>query len=65
MGSRSMWETVAQSLCLVLIFEGMAPFISPQGWRRMMMTLASVKDEHLRIYGLASMLLGVALLYLL
>jgi uncharacterized protein YjeT (DUF2065 family) len=60
-----MWETIIQALCLLLIIEGMAPFIHPGRWRQMVTSLASIKDSHLRAFGLASMLLGLAVLSLL
>lgn len=60
-----MWETLAQALCLILIIEGMAPFVNPKRWRRVVTTMAAIKDDQLRYFGLASMLLGVAVLCLL
>ncbi len=60
-----MWETLLQALCLILIIEGIAPFVNPRRWRRVVASMAAVKDENLRAFGLASMLLGVAVLSLL
>lgn len=60
-----MWESVIQALCLLLIIEGMAPFANPKRWRRVVTTMAAIKDDQLRYFGLASMLLGLAVLCLL
>jgi uncharacterized protein len=60
-----MWESLAQALCLILIIEGIAPFANPKRWRHVVKTMAAVKDDHLRYFGLASMLLGMAVLWLL
>lgn len=51
------------ALCLLLVLEGMGPFISPGGWRNMMAQLSQADDRILRIMGLALMLLGTFLLY--
>jgi uncharacterized protein len=51
-------------VALVFIFEGMLPFLSPRIWRRVMQQMMMQSDRALRIFGLASMLVGVGLLYL-
>ncbi|GAB2188611.1 DUF2065 domain-containing protein [Sessilibacter sp. MAH2] len=56
---------ILKALCLVLIIEGLLPFASPKRWRAMMVIMAQVPDRQLRLLGLASMLFGVAVLYLL
>ncbi|MBX2857910.1 MAG: DUF2065 domain-containing protein [Cellvibrionaceae bacterium] len=59
-----MWENIANALCLVLIIEGMIPFLYPKKWRKLVETLAAVSSEQLRVMGLISMLLGLACLLL-
>mgnify|MGYP006425610303 FL=1 len=51
------------ALCLVLVLEGMGPFISPGGWRGMMAQLSQADDRVIRILGLVLMLLGTFFLY--
>jgi uncharacterized protein YjeT (DUF2065 family) len=60
-----MWEDVGRALCLLLVFEGILPFLYPTRWRRVVVSLATVSDRQLRIMGLVSMCVGVGLLYLL
>lgn len=60
-----MWEDLGRALCLMLVLEGMLPFLNPSRWRAMLASVAQVPDRHLRLFGLASMSLGAALLYLL
>lgn len=60
-----MWEDVGRALCLLLVFEGILPFLYPTRWRRLVVSLATVSDRQLRIMGLVSMCVGVGLLYLL
>ena len=48
---------------LFLVFEGIAPFINPQGLKRALVRLSEVRDRELRIAGLGSMLAGVIILF--
>ena len=58
-----MWHDLAVALCLVLVIEGIVPFLYPRRWREMVMTLSEVDDKTMRIVGLMSMLLGTGMLY--
>ncbi|MFT0733993.1 DUF2065 domain-containing protein [Ralstonia wenshanensis] len=58
--------TVLLAACaLVLVVEGMLPFVAPQAWRRAFQTLTELPDEKLRVIGLVSMAIGLILLRLL
>ncbi|MGD2137823.1 MAG: DUF2065 domain-containing protein [Gammaproteobacteria bacterium] len=57
------WEDLLAALALVLVIEGMLPFVNPQSLRRMLETVSGLDDRTLRITGLVSMLCGVLLLY--
>ena len=59
-----MWNELAIALCLVLVIEGIMPFLYPRRWRALAMTLAEVSDNSMRVAGLVSMLTGTLLLYL-
>ena len=52
------------ALSLMLVFEGIIPFLYPQRWRQLVERLAEIDNRQLRIAGLVSMLSGVVLLYL-
>ena len=58
------WQELAVAFCLVLVLEGIIPFLYPQRWRRLVIQVARVDDRSLRLTGLASMILGTVLLYL-
>jgi len=62
--SGEMWHTLAVAVSLVLVIEGVIPFLYPARWRRLVVRLAETDDRSMRIIGLTSMLLGLALLYL-
>jgi len=59
-----MWHDLLVALALMLVLEGLMPFASPGGFRRMLDLAAQMDDASLRSGGLVSMGLGVALLYL-
>jgi len=59
-----MFSYFLTALALVLIIEGVLPFVSPKLWRRSAMLLASRKDSFLRKLGLVAMLLGLLIIYL-
>jgi uncharacterized protein YjeT (DUF2065 family) len=54
---------LAAAFGLFLVFEGIAPFLNPQGVKRALARLAEVGDRELRIAGLGSMLVGVIILF--
>jgi uncharacterized protein YjeT (DUF2065 family) len=58
------WNDLLAALALVLVIEGMVPFLNPQSLRRMLETVSQLDDRTLRITGLVSMLCGVVLLYI-
>jgi uncharacterized protein len=60
----TIWESLLTALALMLVLEGIIPFLYPNKWRRLVEVLATIRDGQLRTIGLISMLLGVALLYL-
>jgi uncharacterized protein YjeT (DUF2065 family) len=52
------------ALALMLVIEGIVPFISPDSVRRMLAALTEMDERTIRITGLITMLCGVGLLYL-
>jgi uncharacterized protein YjeT (DUF2065 family) len=60
-----MWERLGDALALLLVIEGVLPFLNPAGLRRTLATVAQLDDRSLRLAGLTSMLAGVLLSYLL
>ncbi len=56
---------IARALALMLVFEGLLPFLAPARWREMMARMASFDDRILRTIGLLSMISGLVLLQML
>ena len=53
------------ALALMLVLEGLFPFLSPGGWRNTFLKLLQLRDGQLRFFGLTSILIGVLLLFFL
>lgn len=58
-----MWEYVLSALGLMLIFEGVMPFLFPSRWRQTLANLARLQDGQMRFMGLTLMLSGLLLIY--
>jgi uncharacterized protein YjeT (DUF2065 family) len=58
------WQDLLAALALVLVIEGMVPFLNPQSLRRLLETVSQLDDRTLRITGFISMLCGVVMLYI-
>lgn len=63
-----MWSTLFEELgtaiALLLVIEGIMPFLNPTGWRRTLRAVSEMDNKSLRIIGFFSMVGGVMLLYL-
>ena len=57
-----MLHEFAVAFCLMLVIEGMLPFIAPRRWRDLVMMLGEVDDSKMRLMGLGCMLIGTILL---
>ena len=51
------------ALALMLIIEGMLPFLAPAFWRETFRRITAMSDGQLRFIGLTSMLAGLLLLF--
>ncbi len=59
-----MWDTLAMAFALMLVLEGLLPFLMPGAWRDTFRKLTEISDTHVRFIGLTSMLAGLLILYL-
>ncbi len=60
-----MWHDLLVAFALVLVIEGILPFLNPSALRRTLAQIAHLSDGTLRFVGLTSMLIGVLLLNIL
>lgn len=61
-----MAASIGLALALMLVLEGLLPFLAPAAWREMFRRLLDLSDGQIRFIGLALILsgLGVSLLVL-
>jgi uncharacterized protein YjeT (DUF2065 family) len=58
-------DTLWLALALVLVIEGLFPFVSPDGWRRMFAQLLQLPDHQIRMFAMASISVGLLLIWML
>ena len=50
------------AFALMLVMEGLLPFLAPRRWRETFRRVTELSDGQIRFIGLSSMLIGLALL---
>lgn len=58
-----MSDVLWMALALVLVFEGLLPFVNPTLWRQLFTQALQLTDQQLRTFGLVAILLGLAVLW--
>jgi len=57
-----MWNVLVMAFALMLVLEGLLPFLAPALWRDTFRRILQFSDGQIRFFGLASMLVGIVLL---
>jgi uncharacterized protein YjeT (DUF2065 family) len=57
-------NTLMTAVALMLVIEGLLPFLLPNVWRDAFRRLTEMSDGQIRFVGLTSMLAGLLLLFL-
>ena len=55
-------DWVLGAMALMLVFEGLLPFLSPGTWRSAFERATRMSDGQIRFFGLTSMVIGLLLL---
>ena len=58
------WHDLLNAIALLLILEGLLPFIKPESIKKIYQTMSQTPESSLRMIGLASIVAGLVLLYL-
>jgi len=58
-----MATTFLMALALMLVIEGLLPFLAPRLWRETFQRLMQLSDGQIRFFGLTSMIVGLVLLF--
>jgi uncharacterized protein YjeT (DUF2065 family) len=59
-----LWDNLLAALALMLVIEGLLPFLNPDAWRRVFERAIRFSDGQIRFLGLTSMIAGIAMLLL-
>ena len=59
-----MGDIIVAAFALMLVLEGILPFTAPRFWREMFRRITEMTDGQIRFAGLASMIAGLAILFL-
>ncbi len=57
-----MWSELLGALGMLLVIEGVLPFLSPGRFRRALLNFAAAEDRAMRWTGLACMIVGLLIL---
>ena len=63
MTGATFWDYLAGAFALMLVVEGLLPFLSPPRWRAVFERATKMSDGQIRFIGLASMLAGLITLF--
>jgi len=58
------WNDLLAALALVLVIEGLMPFMNPRAYKNTMMQMLTFPEKSIRMIGFGSMIAGVLMLYL-
>lgn len=56
------WQDLFRALALVMVIEGLLPFLAPARLRQTLVQIAQLDDRVLRTVGLVSMIVGLLIL---
>ena len=59
-----MGTTLLMAFALMLVIEGLFPFLAPNAWCETFRRIMRLSDGQIRFFGLSSMLAGLLLLFL-
>lgn len=57
-----MGDNLLLAFALMLVLEGIVPFLAPQAWRETFRRLIAMSDGQIRFIGLTAMIAGLILL---
>ena len=60
-----MWVTLLTAFGLMLILEGLLPFLAQKAWKDTFRRITELADGQIRFLGLSSIVAGIVLLFIL
>jgi uncharacterized protein len=59
-----MWTEILTAVALVLVLEGMLPFVRPGRYKQLVAQIVQLSDNQLRNFGLFAMIAGLLMLFI-
>ena len=57
------WTEILTAIALLMIIEGILPFVGPGRYKQLVAQIAQLSDNQLRTFGLGAMIAGLLLLF--
>jgi uncharacterized protein YjeT (DUF2065 family) len=58
------WTEILTACALVLVIEGILPFVGPNRYKQLVAQMVRLSDNQLRTFGLSAMIAGLVLLFI-
>ena len=58
------WTEIFTAVALLLVIEGMLPFVRPDRYKQLVAQIAQLSDNQLRNLGLVAMIAGLLMLFI-
>ena len=58
------WTEIFTACALVLVIEGILPFVGPNRYKQLVAQMVRLSDNQLRTFGLTAMIAGLVLLFI-
>ena len=58
------WTEILTAVALLLVIEGMLPFIRPDRYKQLVAQIVRLSDNQLRTFGFIAMISGIVLLFI-
>jgi uncharacterized protein YjeT (DUF2065 family) len=58
------WTEILTACALVLVIEGILPFVGPNRYKQLVAQMVWLSDNQLRTFGLSAMIAGLVLLFI-
>lgn len=58
------WSDLLAAVALLLVLEGLLPFVNPAGTRRVFQQMSQMQDRELRVAGFIAIAAGLLLLFI-
>ncbi|MBX2849384.1 MAG: DUF2065 domain-containing protein [Acidiferrobacterales bacterium] len=59
----SEWQALLAGVGFYLILEGLLPFLNPGGFKRVLLMMQDLPEEHIRKFGAVMLVVGIIVLF--